>query len=58
MRVGVGVELQSEQNATNEQIGWTKMKMTETLGCIKVRRTKKAMKPGGQIDVRREKKES
>lgn len=34
------VELQSEQNATNEQMGWTKMKMTEKLGCIKVRRTK------------------
>lgn len=26
------VELQSEQNATNEQMGWTKMKMTEKLG--------------------------
>lgn len=24
MRVGVGVELQSEQNATNEQTGWAK----------------------------------
>lgn len=36
---GRGV-LQSEQNATNEQTGWTKMKMTETLDCIKVRRTK------------------
>lgn len=33
---GLGVKLQSEQNATNEQTGWTKMKMTEKLDCIKV----------------------
>lgn len=37
---GGGVELQSEQNATNERTGWTKMKMTEKLGRIKVISTK------------------
>lgn len=31
------MEIQSEQNVTNEQTGWRKMKMTEKLGCMKVR---------------------
>lgn len=38
--VGWGLILQSEQNATNEQTAWTKMKLTEKLGSIKVIRTR------------------